>query len=77
MGTSMGYSIAAWAAYNLPQSDLAGGGISAHREKKIFAIESGSALGFPGIETETMARFSTDIFIISGIYHGDTASVQQ
>ena len=81
MGVGMGYSIAAWAAYNLPQSEVAGGGNAGPERKKITAIEGDSALGFSGMEIETMARLGMDILIIcmnnSGIYHGDTADTQE
>jgi len=70
MGVGMGYAIAAWAAYNLP-----------NRTKKIVALEGDSALGFSGMEIETMARHRMDIVIIvinnSGIYKGDATSPAQ
>ncbi|KAJ9615835.1 hypothetical protein H2200_001912 [Cladophialophora chaetospira] len=64
MGVGMGYAIAAWAAYNLPQ-----------RRKKIVALEGDSAFGFSAMEIETMARHKMDVMIVvmnnSGIYKGD------
>lgn len=64
MGVGMGYAIAAWAAYNLPQ-----------RKKKIVALEGDSAFGFSGMEIETMARHKMDVMLVvmnnSGIYKGD------
>lgn len=82
MGIGMAYAIAAWAAYNLPQSevDVGGGGgriRQSHKRKKIVALEGDSALGFSGMDIETMARLGMDVLIIcmnnSGIYRGDTA----
>jgi 2-hydroxyacyl-CoA lyase 1 len=64
MGVGLGYAIAAWAAYNLPQ-----------RSKKIVALEGDSAFGFSGMEIETMARHEMDVLVVvmnnSGIYKGD------
>ncbi|KAK5048360.1 hypothetical protein LTR84_006030 [Exophiala bonariae] len=70
MGVGLGYAIGAWSAYNLPS-----------RTKKIIALEGDSALGFSGMEIETMARHRMDIVIIvmnnSGIYKGDATSATQ
>lgn len=70
MGVGLGYAIAAWSAYNLP-----------NQTKKIVALEGDSALGFSGMEIETMARHRMDIVIIvmnnSGIYKGDATSGAQ
>lgn len=70
MGVGMGYAIAAWSAYNLPNPT-----------KKIVALEGDSAFGFSGMEIETMARHRMDIVIIvmnnSGIYKGDATSSAQ
>lgn len=75
MGVGMGYSIAAFAAYNLPQSTLQSG-----KRKKIVALEGDSALGFSAMEIETMQRHKMPILIYvmnnSGVYHGDTANVK-
>jgi 2-hydroxyacyl-CoA lyase 1 len=66
MGVGLGYAIAAWAAYNLPT-----------RRKRIIALEGDSALGFSGMEIETMARHRMDIVVVvmnnSGIYKGDAS----
>lgn len=70
MGVGLGYAIGAWSAYNLPT-----------RTKKIIALEGDSALGFSGMEIETMARHRMDIVVIvmnnSGIYKGDATSATQ
>ena len=75
MGVGMGYSIAAYAAYNLPQ-----GQAQPVKEKKIVAFEGDSALGFSAMEIETMQRQKMPILIFvmnnSGVYHGDTANVK-
>jgi 2-hydroxyacyl-CoA lyase 1 len=66
MGVGMAYAIAAHAAYNTPGQK---------RRKKIVALEGDSAIGFSGMEIETMQRNGMDILIVvmnnSGIYHGD------
>ena len=73
MGVGMGYSIAAYAAYNLPQQQK-------QKKKKIVALEGDSALGFSAMEIETMQRQKMPILIFvlnnSGVYHGDTATAQ-
>jgi 2-hydroxyacyl-CoA lyase 1 len=75
MGVGMGYSIAAYAAYNLPPMHTQG-----HPRKKIVALEGDSALGFSAMEIETMQRHQMPILIFvinnSGVYHGDTANAQ-
>jgi 2-hydroxyacyl-CoA lyase 1 len=76
MGVGMGYSIAAYAAYNMPQGQARQG-----RSKKIVAIEGDSALGFSAMEIETMQRQQMPILIFimnnSGVYHGDSASAEE
>jgi 2-hydroxyacyl-CoA lyase 1 len=78
MGVGMGYSIAAFAAYNFPQSE---GSAGSKDRKKIVAIEGDSAFGFSGMEVETMARFQMDVLIFvmnnSGLYRGDTDSAEK
>lgn len=73
MGVGMGYSIAAYAAYNLPQGQSQRG-----KMKKIVALEGDSALGFSAMEIETMQRQQMPILIFvinnSGVYHGDSDS---
>lgn len=75
MGVGMGYAIAAWAAYNLPQPQDSAGTSS---RKKVVAIEGDSAFGFSAMEVETMARFQMDVLIFvmnnSGVYRGDANS---
>lgn len=75
MGVGMGYSIAAYAAYNLPQGQAQQG-----KRKKIVALEGDSALGFSAMEIETMQRQKMPIIIFvmnnSGVYHGDTANAE-
>ncbi|RVX74670.1 hypothetical protein B0A52_01797 [Exophiala mesophila] len=70
MGVGLGYAIAAWSAHNIPQ----------HR-KKVISLEGDSALGFSGMEIETMARHRMDIVVVvinnSGIYKGDASSSKQ
>lgn len=77
MGVGPGYAIAAWCAYNLPQSSpspttpLLG---APSTRKKIIAIEGDSAFGFSAMEIETMARYHMDIIIVvinnGGVYRG-------
>lgn len=72
MGVGLGYSIAAYAAYNFANPEgLAG----ASQKKKIVAIEGDSAFGMSGMELETMSRFQMDILVFvmnnSGLYQGD------
>jgi 2-hydroxyacyl-CoA lyase 1 len=78
MGVGMGYSIAAFAAYNFPQPE---GSAGSKGRKKIVAIEGDSAFGFSGMEVETMARFQMDVLIFvmnnSGLYRGDTDSAEK
>lgn len=75
MGVGMGYSIAAYAAYNLPHDQLLQG-----KRKKIVALEGDSALGFSAMEIETMQRQKMPILIFvmnnSGVYHGDSANAK-
>jgi 2-hydroxyacyl-CoA lyase 1 len=75
MGAGMGYSIAAYAAYNLPD-----GQCHPDKRKKIVALEGDSALGFSAMEIETMQRQKMPILIFvmnnSGVYHGDTANAE-
>lgn len=75
MGVGMGYSIAAYAAYNLPQGQAQREGI-----KKIVALEGDSALGFSAMEIETMQRQKMPILIFvmnnSGVYHGDSTNLK-
>ena len=75
MGVGMGYSIAAYAAYNLPQSAL-----QSEKRKKIVALEGDSALGFSAMEIETMQRQKMPILIYvmnnSGVYHGDSTNAE-
>ncbi len=75
MGVGMGYSIAAYAAYNLPHGQALQG-----QRKKIVALEGDSALGFSAMEIETMQRQKMPIIIFvmnnSGVYHGDTANAE-
>lgn len=73
MGVGLAYAIASYAAYNYPGPEgLAG----AKGRKKIVAIEGDSALGFSGMEIETMCRYKMDIIVFvinnSGLYRGDT-----
>ena len=89
MGVGLGYAIAAYAAYNFdhayprvlqdPLCELAGKGEK--KRKKIVCLEGDSALGFSGMEIETMARYRMPILVIvmnnSGIYHGDTADPER
>ena len=74
MGVGMGYSIAAYVAYNLPQGCAQSG-----NRKKIVALEGDSALGFSAMEIETMQRQKMPIIIYvmnnSGVYHGDSANM--
>ncbi|KAF2215746.1 hypothetical protein CERZMDRAFT_104889 [Cercospora zeae-maydis SCOH1-5] len=78
MGVGLGYAIAAWAAYNLPNPEASAG---APGRKKVVAIEGDSAFGFSGMEVETMARFQMDILIFvmnnSGLYRGDANSAEE
>ena len=73
MGVGLGYAIAAYAAYNFDHPGKDRG----MERKKVVCLEGDSALGFSGMEIETMARYRMPILIIvmnnSGIYHGDTA----
>ncbi|KIX02691.1 uncharacterized protein Z518_08633 [Rhinocladiella mackenziei CBS 650.93] len=88
MGVGLGYAIAAWAAYNLPgasidKADPSGSVLEydtnlqkpVSKKKKIIALEGDSALGFSGMEIETMARHKMDVMVVvmnnSGIYKGD------
>lgn len=75
MGIGMGYSIAAYAAYNMPPNDSQQG-----KRKKIVALEGDSALGFSAMEIETMQRQKMPIVIFvmnnSGVYHGDSANAK-
>ena len=96
MGVGLGYAIAAYAAYNFDHEDPHGdsqgvGGAGGDTEegnggrggkrKKIVCLEGDSALGFSGMEIETMARYKLPILVIvmnnSGIYHGDTADPER
>ncbi|CAK1356919.1 unnamed protein product [Cercospora beticola] len=78
MGVGLGYAIAAWAAYNLPNPE---GTAGAPGRKKVVAIEGDSAFGFSGMEVETMARFQMDILIFvmnnSGLYRGDANTSEE
>lgn len=77
MGVGLGYIIAAHAAYNLTPSDPSQPSTPTPKKepKRIIAFEGDSALGFSGMEIETMARYRIPaiIFVLnnSGIYHGD------
>jgi 2-hydroxyacyl-CoA lyase 1 len=68
MGVGLGYAIAAHAAYNPPRT-------SSSSKKKIVCLEGDSALGFSGLEIETMARSNMDVLIFvmnnGGVYHGE------
>jgi 2-hydroxyacyl-CoA lyase 1 len=79
MGVGMGYSIAAYAAYNLPANPSQPPPPKT-KKKKIIALEGDSALGFSAMEIETMQRQQMPILIFvinnSGVYHGDTATAQ-
>jgi 2-hydroxyacyl-CoA lyase 1 len=78
MGVGLGYAIAAYAAYNLPQPE---GSAGKSGPKKIVAIEGDSAFGFSGMEVETMARYQMGILIFimnnSGLYRGDTNTSEE
>ena len=78
MGVGLGYAIAAYAAYNLPQPE---GSAGSRSRKKIVAIEGDSAFGFSGMEVETMGRFGMDVLIFvmnnSGLYRGDTNTAEE
>ena len=73
MGVGLGYAIAAYAAYNFPQAE---GSAGSQAHKKIVAIEGDSAMGFSGMEVETMSRYNMDVLIYvinnSGLYRGDS-----
>jgi 2-hydroxyacyl-CoA lyase 1 len=75
MGVGLPYAIAAWEAYNAPNTQALSG---TAKKKKIVAIEGDSAFGFSGMEVETMARIGMDIaiFVINngGIYFGDSST---
>lgn len=72
MGVGLGYAIAAYAAYNVPNPEGIAG---SQARKKIVAIEGDSAFGFSAMEVETMARYQMDVLIYvmnnSGLYRGD------
>lgn len=72
MGVGLGYAIAAYAAYNVPNPEGKAGSTG---RKKIVAIEGDSAFGFSGMEVETMSRYQMDILIFvinnGGLYRGD------
>ncbi|KAE8446412.1 hypothetical protein EG329_012017 [Mollisiaceae sp. DMI_Dod_QoI] len=74
MGVGMGYAIAAYCAYNLPDPEGSSGPSSPR--KKVVCLEGDSAFGFSLAEVETMSRFGMDILIFvinnSGVYHGDS-----
>jgi 2-hydroxyacyl-CoA lyase 1 len=78
MGVGLGYTIAAWAAYNFPNPE---GSAGAKGKKKIISIEGDSAFGFSAMEVETMARYQMDILIFvmnnSGLYRGDSDSLEK
>ena len=78
MGVGLGYSIAAWAAYNFAQPE---GSAGKPGRKKIVTIEGDSAFGFSAMEVETMARYQMDVLIFvinnSGLYRGDTNSLEE
>lgn len=78
MGVGLGYAVAAWAAYNLPQPE---GSAGAKGRKKVVAIEGDSAFGFSAMEVETMARNQMDVLIFvmnnSGLYRGDTDTAEK
>ncbi|KAH6638088.1 thiamine pyrophosphate enzyme, N-terminal TPP binding domain-containing protein [Boeremia exigua] len=77
MGVGLPYAIAAWEAYNAPNARASSGPAL---RKKIVAIEGDSALGFSGMEIETMARMGMDVLVFvinnSGIYFGDSDSAE-
>lgn len=74
MGVGLGYAIAAYCAYNLPQPEGSAGTNSSH--KKVVCIEGDSAFGFSLAEVETMSRYGMDILIFvvnnNGVYNGDS-----
>lgn len=78
MGVGLGYSIAAYAAYNFPNAE---GSAGKRERKKIVAIEGDSAFGMSGMEVETMSRFQMDILIFvmnnSGLYQGEAYEVDK
>ena len=78
MGVGLGYSIAAYAAYNFANPE---GSAGKRERKKIVAIEGDSAFGMSGMELETMSRFQMDILIFvmnnSGLYQGDAYEREQ
>ena len=75
MGVGLGYAIAAYCAYNLPEPEAKSGPQPGH--KKIVCLEGDSAFGFSMAEVETMSRFGMDILVFvvnnGGVYHGDSA----
>ena len=82
MGVGLGYAIAAYCAYNLPQlgdgvemNGAEGTSIKEKSHKKIVCFEGDSAFGFSLAEVETMARYRMPILIFvlnnNGIYQGD------
>ena len=77
MGIGLGYAIAAYCAYNLPDPEKA----SPTTRKKIVCLEGDSAFGFSMAEVETMARYRMDtlIFVLNngGIYHGDCTEADE
>lgn len=77
MGVGLGYAIAAYAAYNVPNPEGVAGKVS---RKKIVAIEGDSAFGFSAMEVETMARYQMDVLIYvmnnSGLYRGDADTAE-
>ena len=78
MGVGLGYSIAAYAAYNFTDAE---GTAGARGRKKIVTIEGDSAFGLSAMEVETMARYQMDVLIFvinnSGLYRGDTDSMEK
>ena len=78
MGVGLGYAVAAYAAYNFPQAE---GSAGSQSRKKIVAIEGDSAVGFSGMEVETMSRYNMDVLIFvinnSGLYRGDGDASEQ
>lgn len=78
MGVGLGYAIAAYCAYNLPDPEgEAENHLATSSRKKIVCLEGDSAFGFSMAEVETMARYRMDVLIFvlnnGGIYHGDCA----
>lgn len=68
MGVGLGYAIAAYCAYNLPEPEAKSGPKPGH--KKIVCLEGDSAFGFSMAEVETMSRFGMDILISWSIMEG-------